>query len=53
MNLYYLTKDGVDAYRSNVIEPLQAGEAVIDWNAISKTSDASINHADVFQVIKP
>lgn len=53
MSLYYLTKDGIGDYRSKIIEPLAAGKSLIDWKAISKTTNASVNHADVFNVIKP
>ncbi|MCY0149659.1 substrate-binding domain-containing protein [Hoeflea sp. G2-23] len=53
MSLYYLTKDGIDDYRSAIIDPLAEGKSLVDWKAISKTSDSSVNHADVFQVIAP
>jgi len=53
MSLYYLTKDGIADYRSKIIEPLSAGKSLVDWKAISKTTNPSVNHADVFQVIKP
>lgn len=53
MSLYYLTKDGIGDYRSKIIEPLAAGKSLIDWKAISKTTNPSIKYSDVFQVIKP
>lgn len=53
MSLYYLTKDGIDAYRKQIIEPLAAGQSLIDWKAISKTENPSVNHNEAFQVIKP
>lgn len=53
MSLYYLTKDKIGNYRSEIVEPLAAGKSLIDWNAVSKTSNPSINHGDVFSVIQP
>jgi ABC-type sugar transport system substrate-binding protein len=53
MNLYYLTKDGIADYRAKIIEPLKAGQSLIDWKAVSKTSNPAANHADAFTVIKP
>ncbi|MBL0374265.1 sugar ABC transporter substrate-binding protein [Rhizobium sp. KVB221] len=53
MSLYYLTKDGIPGYRSKIIDPLAAGKSLVDWAAISKTTNASVNHADVFKVITP
>lgn len=53
MSLYYLTKDGIGDYRSKIIEPLAEGKALIDWASISKTTNPSVNHADVFKVITP
>ncbi len=53
MSLYYLTKDGIADYRAKIIDPLKDGKSLVDWNAISKTADPSVNHADVFNVIKP
>ncbi|MCB1496258.1 MAG: substrate-binding domain-containing protein [Bauldia sp.] len=53
MNLYYLTKDGIGDYREKIIEPLKEGKSLIDWAAVSKTNDPSVNHAEAFSVIKP
>ena len=53
MSLYYLTKDKIGNYRSEIVEPLAAGKSLIDWNALSKTSNPSVKHSDVFTVIQP
>ncbi len=53
MSLYYLIKDQIDAYRAQIIEPLAAGESLIDWQAISKAHNPDVDHNAVFTVIQP
>jgi ABC-type sugar transport system substrate-binding protein len=53
ISLHYVRKDGVQKYRKEVIEPLDAGKWLVDWGKISKAKNSAVNHEDVIKVVAP
>ena len=53
LELNYVAQDGVKEYVGAVIEPLAAGEWLVEWDKVNRAANPKIDHADVIKVIAP